>query len=181
MLFETEKKADLFIQFNKEEILEESGYSPQRSYFCIFCSGWHVTSIKEEIGTTKLEFMYQQYLDQKKITPKNEPISFQSIHQKLISDITTHANTLQDDEQKLEFFNTKITELSQKINSLQASEQPNQIELKQAPYELNATYIVKKDFFDTSKKNNVIINKRQTEEWRKWAEKQGILKPGKEY
>ena len=179
MLFETEKKANLFIQFNKEEILEESGYSPQRSYFCIFCSGWHVTSIKEEIGATKLEFMYQQYIDQKKITPKNEPINFQSIQQKLISDITSQANTLQDDEQKLAFFNTKIAELSQKINSLQSFEEVNPIELKHARHELHATYIVKKSFFDPSKKNNVIINKRQTEEWRKWAEKQGILKPSK--
>ena len=34
MLFETEKKAENFIKFNKEEIEAESGYGPQRSY-CI--------------------------------------------------------------------------------------------------------------------------------------------------
>ena len=44
MLFETEKKANLFIKFNSEEIESESGYSPVRAYFCISCNGWHVTS-----------------------------------------------------------------------------------------------------------------------------------------
>lgn len=179
MLFETEKKANRFIEFNKEEIQEESGYSPQRSYFCLFCGGWHVTSIKEEIGTTKKEFMYQQYLEQKKNASKKEPENFQSIHQKLISDMTLYVNTLLDDAQKLDFFDKKIEELSLKINSLESSEPINEIELKHARYEIQATYIVKKDFFDTSKKNNLNLNKRQTEEWRKWAEKQGILKPSK--
>lgn len=79
MLFETEKKANRFIEFNKEEIQEESGYSPQRSYFCLFCGGWHVTSIKEEIGTTKKEFMYQQYLEQKRMRQrKSQRTSSQS-------------------------------------------------------------------------------------------------------
>ena len=44
MLFDTEKKADIFIKFNSEEIMTESAYSPIRSYYCIFCNGWHVTS-----------------------------------------------------------------------------------------------------------------------------------------
>ena len=39
MLFETEKKAENFMKFNNEEIEKESGYSPQRSYYCIFCTG----------------------------------------------------------------------------------------------------------------------------------------------
>lgn len=44
MLFETQKKADTFLKFNSEDIEGESGYAPQRSYFCIACNGWHVTS-----------------------------------------------------------------------------------------------------------------------------------------
>lgn len=47
MLFETEKQADTFIRFNREEIEERAGYCPARSYFCIICNGWHVTSKKE--------------------------------------------------------------------------------------------------------------------------------------
>ena len=47
MLFETEKQADTFIRFNREEIEERAGYCSARSYFCIICNGWHVTSKKE--------------------------------------------------------------------------------------------------------------------------------------
>lgn len=44
MLFEEKKNADNFIHFNKDTILEESAKAPVRSYYCVFCSGWHVTS-----------------------------------------------------------------------------------------------------------------------------------------
>lgn len=44
MLFETKSKADNFIKYNKEIILEEKGYAPVRSYYCEFCCGYHVTS-----------------------------------------------------------------------------------------------------------------------------------------
>lgn len=44
MLFETQSKADNFIKYNSEEILEESGKAPVRSYYCELCGGYHVTS-----------------------------------------------------------------------------------------------------------------------------------------
>lgn len=44
MLFEDKKKADNFIRFNRDTILEESGKAPVRSYYCVFCSSWHVTN-----------------------------------------------------------------------------------------------------------------------------------------
>lgn len=50
ILFETEKKAETFIKFNSEEIESETGYSPVRSYFCILCNGWHVTSKKDSLS-----------------------------------------------------------------------------------------------------------------------------------
>lgn len=48
MLFESKSKADNFIKFNGEEIENQSGKAPTRSYYCSFCGGWHVTSIAEE-------------------------------------------------------------------------------------------------------------------------------------
>ncbi len=42
--FENEKKAYLFIKFNSEDIEAESGFAPNRAYYCISCDGWHVTS-----------------------------------------------------------------------------------------------------------------------------------------
>jgi hypothetical protein len=44
MLFETEKKADTFMKFNSIDIELETGYSPTRSYYCVYCGGYHVTS-----------------------------------------------------------------------------------------------------------------------------------------
>lgn len=44
MLFPSEKKADNFIRFNADEMIEETGKAPIRSYYCKSCDGWHVTS-----------------------------------------------------------------------------------------------------------------------------------------
>ena len=51
MLFETQEKADRFIQYNKEDIEEENGKAPVRSYYCRLCGGWHVTSVPSESAT----------------------------------------------------------------------------------------------------------------------------------
>ena len=44
MLFETKKKAENFIRFNAQEIIETTGYAHVRAYYCSGCGGWHVTS-----------------------------------------------------------------------------------------------------------------------------------------
>lgn len=45
MLFESQAKAENFIKYNSDGILEENGKAPVRSYYCKICGGWHVTSI----------------------------------------------------------------------------------------------------------------------------------------
>lgn len=51
MLFESKAKADNFIRYNSEGILEENGKAPVRSYYCELCGGYHVTSNpSDEIG-----------------------------------------------------------------------------------------------------------------------------------
>ena len=51
LLFESKAKADMFIYYNRKEILEEAGYAPFRSYYCSLCCGWHVTSnVTVEVG-----------------------------------------------------------------------------------------------------------------------------------
>ena len=42
--FDTKKKADSFIKYNADEIYETSGHAPVRSYYCVTCCCWHVTS-----------------------------------------------------------------------------------------------------------------------------------------
>lgn len=46
MLFETEKKAQMFIKFNADNIGDGTGKKPTRAYFCEACGGWHITSRK---------------------------------------------------------------------------------------------------------------------------------------
>lgn len=62
MLFETEKKAKTFIKFNSEIIEAETGYAPVRSYYCISCNGWHVTSkIENYTNKSFTEKILDQY------------------------------------------------------------------------------------------------------------------------
>lgn len=66
MIFETEKKAETFIKFNSEDIESESGYSPTRSYFCIYCGGYHVTSKTEVMNIkSKTERIVDTYIQNK--------------------------------------------------------------------------------------------------------------------
>ncbi len=44
MLFDSKAKADNFIAYNSEGIMEENGKAPVRSYYCELCGGYHVTS-----------------------------------------------------------------------------------------------------------------------------------------
>jgi len=62
MLFETEKEANTFIKFNGNEIEEETGYKPERSYYCIACNGWHTSSIKEIRNVkSRTEIILEEY------------------------------------------------------------------------------------------------------------------------
>lgn len=73
--FETEIKANTFLRFNADKIEEESGVRPTRSYFCIACNCWHITS-KKELKNIKskteiiLEKFHQEVEEKKK---KNLP------------------------------------------------------------------------------------------------------------
>ena len=70
MRFETEDKANRFLKFNANEIEEETGLRPERSYHCIACDSWHITSKKEVWNIkSKSEVViekYKQYKEEKK-------------------------------------------------------------------------------------------------------------------
>lgn len=77
MLFETKSKADNFIKFNKDNILEENGYAPVRSYYCEFCCGYHVTSnssveLGERLDEKEHEFLIQFSLSKLSDTEFND-------------------------------------------------------------------------------------------------------------
>jgi hypothetical protein len=71
MRFETEKNANTFLKFNADEIEEQSGHRPIRSYYCIACNSWHITS-KKDIKNLKSKTevvleIYKMEMDEKKI------------------------------------------------------------------------------------------------------------------
>lgn len=43
-VFEEKAKADNYIRYNYQAIMEHRGIAPVRSYYCTACMGWHVTS-----------------------------------------------------------------------------------------------------------------------------------------
>ncbi len=55
ILFENKSKADNFLKFNAESIWEENKKAPVRSYYCIFCCGWHVTSNPSVVQGERLD------------------------------------------------------------------------------------------------------------------------------
>lgn len=75
MIFETEKKANNFIKFNSKEIDDESGISPNRSYYCLYCGCWHVTSSKVKLNIkSKTELVLEQYEQKKEKLKQNKQI-----------------------------------------------------------------------------------------------------------
>lgn len=117
MLFETEKKADTFLKFNSEEIESDTGYCPQRSYFCISCNGWHVTSTKGNDSVKSrtemvMELYEQREADKALIKERNAEI-------RKIRDEKTKSK-LEDINKRIEMleFITEKQVLSEAINAL---------------------------------------------------------------
>ncbi len=85
--FETQKKADNFIKFNAEEILEENGKAPDRSYYCPLCCAWHVTSNPNKEACESSAKIKVKLLDKRieaqKI--KKENSKFQNLGKKLFA------------------------------------------------------------------------------------------------
>ena len=192
MLFETEKKAQTFIKFNREEIEAESGYGPQRSYFCLFCNGWHITSIKGEIGRSKNEERFEQYLEEKKSRKQienkrarekkkaknNEPgeaISKPTNEEVRIQVAQDFENAIQDmdTEQKEGFFSENIDRLKDQIHSLKNLEgDSDRDKLKLSRQELEILYVIRKKHGCYRPKNKIDrLREQELELYRQWIEK----------
>lgn len=180
MLFDTEKKANNFIAFNQEEIREESGYAPQRSYFCLFCGGWHITSIKEEIGKSKKEELLEQLLIEKankkeKTTSEKSKINHAENRDKLFLEIESKIKKMDNNEKEL-FFNEQINFLNKEMEEISSSTNQNDKEiLKELRQKLEVTYIVRKQngFQKVNNKFNEKLREREEEEWLSWLKKNG--------
>lgn len=61
MQFATQKKAERFLLFNAEEILQESGRCPVRAYYCDACASWHTTSLPSFSKLSSTDIMARRY------------------------------------------------------------------------------------------------------------------------
>jgi len=183
MLFETEKKAENFIKFNSELIKSENGKAPERSYFCVFCNGWHITSMKEVFGLTKNEKLLEEKLKVKtEQTQKKESIKNNGIEQ--IDKIRTELEIIiaeMDISQRNEYIINYINALNAEINDrLYSDNENNKSELKLLRKKLNVIYLIRKDAGIPKIKDQVKVQskleknyEKQIEEWRIWAESKG--------
>lgn len=181
MLFETEKKADNFIAFNQEKISKESEHTPQRSYFCIFCGGWHITSIKEEFGKSKNEKQLEQFLNEK-TTSLNSNLKSQINHEKNHEDnrskflIEVESSIKEmDDSQREVFFIEQIDSLNKEVEDISnSSDQNNKVTLKELRQKLQTIYIVRKRFQKVDKFNKK-WKERESQQWSLWLKELGYI------
>lgn len=175
MLFETEKKAENFIRFNKDDIETESGYGPQRSYYCTFCGGWHVTSLKEHRGLSKKEKIFEQIKlkEKKEEDIENEKKLSEEKREAIIFELESQIKELETSEIE-RFFSENINRLNQDIEQTINSECIDN-NLKELRLNLECHYILRKRY-GFQKKPNVSkkyleAKEQEMEELRLWAEK----------
>lgn len=180
MLFETEKKALNFIKFNNEEITDESGFCPQRAYYCLFCDGWHTTSIKVDIGISKKEKLFEQYQQEKnnkcKAIINQNSINKNEKTDKLIEYNRYWESRINDIEQteKESFFIENISTINNEIKLLLHNSDSCKEKLKELRQNLEILSIIRKKH--GFQRNNIIAEgsrEKQIEEWRSWAIKIG--------
>ena len=179
MLFETKNKANNFIAFNQEEIETESGYAPQRSYFCLFCGGWHITSIKEVIGISKNEKLLENFLAEKKAKANADKAKDKEDKEEKLNKITSVLeNQIKGmDTSQMDFFFTEQINLLKKVIE-DLSNPTNPVEkkrLKELRQELQTINIVRKqNGFHKTNNYSVKLGERELEEWKLWYEKKSI-------
>lgn len=180
ILFDTEKSAENFMKFNNDEIKLKSGRNPKRSYYCVFCMGWHITSKEEFIGLTKNEIYFDKYtLEKVEINTENvdrsqkiggvknelSDISEQEIYFSKKSEVKKNEKYLknQDLENKLEqmtyeqkevFFSENIENIKNEIKLLNNSKEVNKKKIYQLNEDLQNLYVFRKKHIKIEKKNN---------------------------
>ncbi|MDD5770566.1 MAG: hypothetical protein PHE25_06350 [Candidatus Gracilibacteria bacterium] len=168
ILFETEKKAENFMKFNNDEIESKSGYSPQRSYYCVFCMGWHITSIKENIGLSKKEKIIEEFNQQKDL----KKVVHQDIRTEKINELENKIKEMED-FQKEKFFSDNINNINDEIKILLNNDNIDEQKLKVLRFNLDILCVVRKKTGFKPPNKQEKKREQEIEEWRLWCEKNG--------
>lgn len=145
MLFKTKKNADTFIKFNKREIEEESGYCPQRSYFCLFCNGWHTTSKAEGFGKSRNEYLFEKYQQEKLLrNSSSKRGKAERLIEERLETLTEKLHKLPIEEIKL-YLAENIKQLNSDIEELcKSGKKANEEKIKDLRYDLQVLYLIRK-------------------------------------
>lgn len=207
MLFQTEKKAANFIRFNAEVIEAESGFCPQRTYFCMFCCGWHVTSKLVPSGISLMEKHLGRYFKEKeaksapksvvqavpqkaiapriptirrKPAPPKEPQApnFEELRAQRIQVLEDQVSAMEE-AQKEKFFIEKILLLNAEIAALsEATRMDARRNLKELRHDLQNLHTVKNlHGFRYLNSRHEAVKEINREGWRVWAAKSGYAIP----
>lgn len=163
MLFDTQNKADNFIKFNAEEIKDETGYAPKRSYYCMFCNGFHVTSSIKSFGLSKKERLLLNGIEKRREEKNGKrPLEEIDMAQKIESKIERMTK-----EEKDSFFSANIEKLKIKITKTS-----NEIRLKHLRKWLQTLYIIRKKHGYVNDNNKLYgeMIQDELEDWKQWAE-----------
>ena len=141
MLFETEKKAQLFMKFNNEEITAENGYAPARAYFCESCGGWHLTHFAEaQEGPSKTEKVIEQMIE----------------HQNATREISMMQKEKRKAAQK-ENENVFVAQLSIINKLIEDGDYSSALELLDALLEMSKTKLIKKSLLKETRKKKEFV------------------------
>ena len=182
MVFETEAKANNFIKFNKDDIQKQSGYSPQRSYYCSFCDGFHLTSSTQFVGQSPKEKLLEEHLKYKEEIAHVKLTNKEQIVQVVIKkeDFRAYWNDLLErspHEEVEKLFEENILALKQEVeNLMQSRTYPDR--LKALRQSLDALYNLRKEFgFSTTNQGSQClktneIREKEESDWKEWIAKQ---------
>lgn len=122
MRFETEDKANRFLKFNANEIEEETGLRPERSYYCMACDSWHITSKKEMRNVkSRTEEVIEKYKQHKEEKNKTKIIANQP-ELKKIEDIKKQENiNIKEQTDKKTKTKTKREELNKLLKTIESN------------------------------------------------------------
>lgn len=98
--FESEEKALNFIRFNAEDIRKEKGYAPLRTYYCIACGCWHLTSKPVFPYKSRTQKVLEAYKPKTKLNYTARDIGLTLINNEELNKIVA-SNLLSSEKQKI--------------------------------------------------------------------------------
>lgn len=133
----------------------ETGYCPVRTYYCLFCDGWHVTSINAKFNVYKNEQLLEQFQkdkerqaqlksEAKSLNKKRVETEIQPLRDIKIDEVESIIKEMEPLKKKW-FFRQQIRNLLEEIKTLPVTySKEEQKRIKSLRKDLHTLFIVRK-------------------------------------